>query len=116
MTWAHTPIGSRRTKLVWSFMYSPADLPSRTRAAPAKNRSWSTIGGISSLMVSAMGLPVFRPSTSANSWERASTASASLSRARLRSAGVVSFQVVKASAAVRSAVSTSSAVDTGAWV
>ena len=29
-------------------MYSPADRPSSTRAAPAKNRIWSTIGGISS--------------------------------------------------------------------
>jgi hypothetical protein len=29
-------------------MYSPCARPSRTRAAPAKNRIWSTIGGISS--------------------------------------------------------------------
>ena len=29
-------------------MYSPAERPSSTRAAPAKNRIWSTIGGISS--------------------------------------------------------------------
>ena len=40
-------------------MYSPLDRPSSTRAAPAKNRIWSTIGGISSDMVSEIGLPVF---------------------------------------------------------
>ncbi|WP_409496188.1 hypothetical protein [Amycolatopsis sp. cmx-11-12] len=40
-------------------MYSPADRPSRTRAAPAKNRNWSTIIGSSSAAVSAIGLPVF---------------------------------------------------------
>ena len=40
-------------------MYSPGDLPSRTRAAPAKNRIWSTIGAISSDRVSEIGLPVF---------------------------------------------------------
>ena len=34
---------------VWPAMYSPAERPSSTRAAPAKNRSWSTAGGISSL-------------------------------------------------------------------
>ena len=36
----------------------PADLPSSIRAAPAKKRIWSTAGGISSLVVSAIGLPV----------------------------------------------------------
>ena len=30
-------------------MYSPADLPSSTRAAPAKKRIWSHIGGTSSV-------------------------------------------------------------------
>ena len=48
-------------------MYSPADLPSSIRAAPAKNRIWSTIGGISSDMVSATGLPVFSHSAATNS-------------------------------------------------
>jgi hypothetical protein len=33
-------------------MYSPADFPSRQRAAPAKKRIWSTIAGISSSIVS----------------------------------------------------------------
>jgi len=44
-------------------MYSPADRPCSIRAAPAKNRIWSTIGGISSDRVSAIGLPVFCDST-----------------------------------------------------
>ena len=54
-----TPIGSRRIHDVWPAMYSAGGPPSSTRAAPAKNRIWSTIGGISSLAVSAYGLPVF---------------------------------------------------------
>ena len=40
-------------------MYSPAVLPSRMRAAPAKNRIWSTIGGISSLRIRRDGFPEF---------------------------------------------------------
>ena len=80
-------------------MYSPADLPSRTRAAPAKNRSWSTIGGTSSDAVSACGLPVFSASRRTNSSARASMASANLSRACCRSLGVASPQVSKALAA-----------------
>ena len=41
--------------------------PSSTRAAPAKNRSWSTIGGISSSRTTRSGLPVSRTSSSASS-------------------------------------------------
>ena len=37
----------------------PADLPSSTRAAPAKKRIWSSIGTISSDKVTENGLPVF---------------------------------------------------------
>ena len=48
-------------------MYSPGERPSSTRAAPAKNRIWSTIGGISSDRVSATGLPVFSLSTATSS-------------------------------------------------
>ena len=62
-------------------MYSPAERPSSTRAAPAKKRSWSTAGGSSSLSVSAIGLPVFSTSTLTNSADRFSSASAILSRA-----------------------------------
>ena len=74
-------------------MYSPADRPSSTRAAPAKKRNWSTAGGSSSL---GGELPAAcrccGTSASTSSAARASTASASLSSARCRSAGVVSRQ------------------------
>ncbi len=80
-------------------MYSPADLPSRTRAAPAKNLIWSTIGGTSSLAVSACGLPVFSDSRRISSSARDSTASANLSSACWRCEGVVLPQVSKAVAA-----------------
>ena len=95
-------------------MYSPAARPSRTRAAPAKNRSWSTQGGSSSDSVIPSGLPVFSDSTLTNSAARSSSASAILSRAFCRSAGVVSPQVSNASAAARMARSTSSAPEAGA--
>jgi hypothetical protein len=77
-------------------MYSAAARPSRTRAAPAKNRIWSTIGGISSEVVTAYGLPVSSPSSLTNSSARASTASAIFSSMRWRSAGVESRQDSKA--------------------
>ena len=81
---------------VWSFMYSPAERPSSTRAAPAKNRIWSTAGGISSDMVSPSGLPVSLDSTATSSSARSSTASAILSSACCRSEGVESRQLSKA--------------------
>ena len=95
-------------------MYSPADRPSSIRAAPAKNLIWSTIGGISSEAVSASGFPVFWDSALTNSSARDSIASAILSRARLRSAGVVSRHPSKAAAAEDTAASTSVSPDTGA--
>ena len=95
-------------------MYSAAALPCRIRAAPAKKRSSSTHGGSSSARVSATGLPVFRHSAWVSSAARASTASAILSRARLRCAGVASRHVSRAASALRSAASTSSGPDTGA--
>ena len=82
-------------------MYSPDERPSSTRAAPAKNRSWSTHGGSSSVSVNAIGLPVFSHSTLTNSALRSSRASAILSIARCRSAGVVSPQVSNAFSAAR---------------
>ncbi len=95
-------------------MYSPADLPSRWRAAPAKKRIWSTIGGISSDRVTANGLPVFSHSTRTRSSARPSRASAIRNRARLRSDGVASRQPGKAACAAAMAASTSPAPDTGA--
>ena len=79
-------------------MYSPADLPSSTRAAPAKKRIWSAIGGISSDAVSSFGLPVFSDSTSTSSAPRSSIASAIFSSARWRSLGVESRQLSNARA------------------
>src|SRR5512132_1387378 len=95
-------------------MYSPAAFPSKTRAAPAKNLTWSTLGGSSSDAVSPIGLPVFSLSTATSSSARASIASAIRSNARCRSLGVVSRQVSKALAAALAARSTSAASDTGA--
>ena len=80
-------------------MYSAAALPSRFRAAPAKNRIWSTIGGISSLVVSPSGLPVLRLSRATSSSACCSTASASRNSASDRSEGVASRQPSKAPAA-----------------
>ena len=94
-----TPIGSRRTYDVWPGMYSPALFPSRTRAAPAKNRIWSTMPGSSSAAVPAIGLPVFSHSAATISSARASIASAIFSSASCRSLGVESRQVSKAEAA-----------------
>ncbi len=95
-------------------MYSPAERPSSTRAAPAKKRIWSTMGGISSDMVRPRGLPVFSLSTATSSSARASMESAILRSARLRSEGVDSFQEAKAAAAAAKALSTSSCPETGA--
>ncbi len=95
-------------------MYSPADLPSSTRAAPAKKRIWSHIGGTSSSIVSCFGLPVFCDSISTSSSARSSNASAIRSRARWRSLGVVSRQLSKARAESWKAASMSAARDSGA--
>ena len=99
---------------VWPAMYSAALLPSRWRAAVAKKRSWSTIGGISSERVSSIGLPVFSTSSAISSSPRASTASAMRNRASDRSDGVESRQPSKASAAACIAASTSAPDDSGA--
>ena len=107
-------MGSRRIIEVWSRMYSPALRPSSTRAAPAKNLIWSTEGGISSEVVSATGLPVLRVSAATISSARFSIASANLSRARLRSDGVLSRHPSNAFAAACMAASTSWRPDTGA--
>ncbi len=92
-------------------MYSPADRPSSTRAAPAKNRIWSMPGGSSSLAVRPSGFPVSFDSAFTNSSARSSSASAILSSAFCRSAGVVSPQASKALAAAPYAASMSSAPD-----
>jgi hypothetical protein len=114
VTAAHTPIGSRRIIEVWPDRYSPADRPWSMRAAPAKKRIWSTIGGISSDMVRPMGFPVLRDSACTSSSALASKPSAIRSSARLRSEGVRARQPGKAPAAAWTARSTSEALETGA--
>ena len=77
-------------------MYSPALRPSSSRAAPAKKRIWSTAGGISSVRVISIGLPVFWHSAAMMSSARSSIACANFSRACWRSLGVVSRHDSKA--------------------
>jgi hypothetical protein len=109
-----TPSGSRRIDELCPAMYSPVARPSSCRAAPAKNRSWSAIGPISSLSVSPSGLPVSCASIPASSSPWASTASAILSSAFMRSDGVVSRQPSsKARFALAYARSTSAAPESG---
>ena len=95
-------------------MYSPAERPSSSRAAPAKNLKWSDAYGISSDMVSPSGLPVSLHSTALISSIRSSIAWAILSSALPRSWGVVWPQDSNAAAAAAYARSTSSAPDIGA--
>ena len=96
-------------------MYSPALLPSRLRAAPAKKRIWSTIGGISSLAVRPIGLPVFSTSSAISSSARASTASAMRNSASCaRSAWCRASVSNAADAAAVMAASMSAAPDSGA--
>ena len=99
---------------VWPARYSPADRPSRLRAAPAKNRIWSIIGGSSSDAVSPIGLPVLRDSAAMNSSARASSASAIFRRASCRSPGVESRHTSKPACAAVQARSMSSALERGA--
>ena len=95
-------------------MYSPALFPSKFRAAPAKNLIWSTIGGISSLRVIAMGLPVFSTSSAMSSSARDSTASAMRYNANDRSAGVASRHNSAPCSAARIARSTSASRESAA--
>jgi hypothetical protein len=73
------------------------------------------MGPISSARVTAIGLPVFSDSIPINSSLLASIASAILFIAFCRSPGVDSFQISKAHAAAFIALSTSAALDTGAF-
>jgi hypothetical protein len=95
-------------------MYSPAERPSSIRAAPAKNLIWSIIGGISSDMVSAIGLPVFWHSAWTSCSACSSRVSAIRSSARLRSDGVLSRQPSNASEAAAKAAVTSASLEMGA--
>src|SRR3954470_866733 len=93
-------------------MYSPADLPSSRRAAPAKKRMLSEQTGSSSFAY-ASGLATFCDSSSATSSLCSSIASASLSSASARSPGVVSSHSGRAFFAASTARSTSAWVPRG---
>src|SRR3954454_6538170 len=93
-------------------MYSPADLPSSTRAAPAKKRRLSAETGISSRALES-GLPTFFDSSSASSSALSSIASASFNSASPRSPGVVSSHSGSAFLAASTARSTSAWVPLG---
>src|SRR6185369_8533262 len=93
-------------------MYSPAERPSRIRAAPAKKRRLSEHTGISSFAY-ASGLPTFRDSIAASSSAFASMTSARFSSSSARSAGVESSHSGSAAPAASTAASTSAAVHAG---
>src|SRR5215211_8776561 len=91
--------------------YSPADLPSSTRPAPAKKRRLSQRKGISSSRKAPRGLPASAASRSASSSAWSSSRSASLMIAAARSPGVVAAQPGKARFAAATARSTSSSAE-----
>src|SRR5258705_4441941 len=93
-------------------MYSPVDLPSSTRAAPAKKRMLSAeIPGSST--ATAQGLPVLSDSRRASSSAFSSIASAIFSSTVMRSPGVESSHSGSALAAASTARSTSAWVPCG---
>src|SRR3954468_4305869 len=89
-------------------MYSPALLPSRFRAAPAKKRRLSAENGISS-RETISGLPTLRDSICASSSALSEITSASFSSSSARSPGVASSHSGSAALARATASSTSSA-------
>src|SRR6478736_7276994 len=95
-------------------MYSPALLPSRLRAAPAKKRRLSAQNGISS-REAISGFPAFRVSICASSSAFCSITSASLCSSSERSFGVASSHSGSALFARSTASSTSSADMFGTW-
>src|SRR5437899_2119325 len=108
-----TPRGSRRIMLVNPRSYSPADLPSRMRAAPAKKRRLSTMNGMSAADTE-IGLPTSIDSSLVSSSASASSASASFSIMAERSFGGVSNHTSSyAFCAAATARSASSGVATG---
>src|SRR3954447_8966741 len=109
---ATMPSGSRRIIEVYPLMYSPADLPSRLRAAPAKKRRLSAENGISSREAMS-GLPTLTDSSCASSSACSSSTSASLWRSSQRSFGVFSSHSGAAACAASTARSTSSAPQRG---
>ena len=105
-----TPTASRRIDEVWSAEYSAVALPSRWRAAPAKNAMLSTLPGTSNSVAKRTGLPVWLTSSATNSAAWASTSSASFASTADRSAGVAADQAGSAARAEATATSTSPGV------
>jgi hypothetical protein len=105
---ATTPIGSRRMIEVW-----PAEVLGSPRAllhprGTGEEAEEVDAGAISSI-AAPTGLPAFWLSSCRSPPPLASSESAILSRSRLRSCGVVSFQLANAFSAALTARSTSSA-------
>src|ERR1700749_3013616 len=93
-------------------MYSPADLPSRLRAAPAKKGRLSAENGISS-REAISGLPTLTDSSCDSSSACSSITSASLWRSSERSFGVFSSHSGAVAWAASTARATSSAPQRG---
>ncbi len=74
---------------VWSGEYSPDALPSRLRAAPAKNDTLSIDPGTSNSVESLIGLPVCRVSVRAMSSDISVSSAAHRVRTAERSPGAV---------------------------
>lgn len=100
--------------LVCVLTYSPAALPSTTRAAPAKKRTLSTVNSTSK-SATPFGFPTFCCSRLDSVSASPSIASANLWSAVARSAGVVCDQVAKAARAAATARSTSATSPFGTW-
>ena len=100
--------------LVWVATYSPAALPSTTRAAPAKKRTLSTVNSTSKSAV-PFGLPTFACSRADRVSASFSIASANAWSALERSWGVDCDHVSNARRAAPTARSTSDASPFGTW-
>ena len=98
--------------LVWVLTYSPAALPSTTRAAPAKKRTLSIVNSRSK-SATPFGLPTLALSRLESSAALALITSANLCSAVERSAGVVRDQLSKAALAASTARSTSASPPLG---
>src|SRR6266550_3639913 len=109
---ATMPSGSRLIIDVYPWMYSPAERPSRLRAAPAKKRRLSAENGISS-REAISGFPTFCDSSWASSSACSSITSASECSSSERSFGVLSSHSGSTCFAAATARSTSSAPHRG---
>ena len=98
--------------LVKPLVYSPAALPSTTRAAPAKKRRLSTLNSTSK-SATPLGLPTFADSSLDSSGAASSILAAHFQSIALRSPGVVCDHSPNASRAAATARSMSASVPFG---